>query len=316
MLNMKIFLNLLITWFTCDFILCLQRFGYSPAEQRLWKRKHKHCSGPNQSPISISSRRAVPVNIPAIEFIYYHNLMPTPLKIHNTGHSVSLITPNDENSTEIPFVFGGKLQSEYEYVGLHFHWGERNNKGAEHVINDIRYPLEMHMIHKSKKYSTVSEALEYKDGLAVLAFFYQIRDADGEEIEGIVRHLRDVGEINDPVSLPYTFTLGSLIRDVNTQRFYTYRGSLTTPKCNPAVTWIVFPDTIPISLNQMARFRSLSNGIEGLLLLDNYRHLQPIGNRKIFLRSVKSRFAKLENLTALESSNIDDSNLDDTDPSF
>lgn len=73
-------------------------------------------------------------------------------------------------------------------------------------------------------------------------------------------------------------------------------GSLTTPKCNEAVTWIIFPDTIPISLHQMGKFRSLSNGIEGLLLVDNYRHLQPIGNRKIFIRSVSSRFLMLDKM--------------------
>jgi hypothetical protein len=38
----------------------------------------------------------------------------------------------------------------------------------QHVINDIRYPLEMHIIHKNKKYETVAEALNHKDGLTVL----------------------------------------------------------------------------------------------------------------------------------------------------
>jgi carbonic anhydrase len=68
------------------------------------------------------------------------------------------------------------------------------------------------------------------------------------------------------------------------------------------VTWVLFPDTIPISLNQMAKFRSMSNGIEGLLLVDNFRHLQPIGNRKIFIRSVTTRFTKLEKLLTREDS--------------
>jgi carbonic anhydrase len=77
-------------------------------------------------------------------------------------------------------------------------------------------------------------------------------------------------------------------------------GSLTTPQCNEAVTWIIFPDPIPISLNQMAKFRSLSNGAGGLLLVDNYRHLQPVGNRKIYLRTVPSRFVDIESLVAIE----------------
>lgn len=169
------------------------------------------------------------------------------------------------------------------------------------------------------------------------AFFYQIKETDGLEIDNIARQLGELDEINDTVSLAYTFSLSSLIGNINTERFYTYRGmhnistekperlfsftfgqkfmfqgSLTTPKCNPAVTWVLFPDTIPISLHQISKFRSLSNGIEGLLLVDNYRHLQPIGNRKIFLRSVSSRTTKLEKFT-MSKHNTNES--DDEDPS-
>lgn len=95
--------------------------------------------------------------------------------------------------------------------------------------------------------------------------------------------------------------------------FLLIKGSLTTPKCHPAVTWIIFPDTLAISLNQMTKFRSLSNGIEGLLLVDNFRHLQPIGNRKVFLRSMPTRFTLLEKLVIDDGS---DANADDEDPSF
>jgi carbonic anhydrase len=52
-------------------------------------------------------------------------------------------------------------------VGLHFHWGERNNKGAEHVLNDIRHPIEMHIVHRNRKYKTIDEAIEHRDGLTV-----------------------------------------------------------------------------------------------------------------------------------------------------
>jgi hypothetical protein len=63
----------------------------------------------------------------------------------------------------------------------------------------------------------------------------------------------------------------------------------------------------------MEKFRSLSNGIEGLLLVDNFRHLQPIGNRKLFLRSVATRFTRLEKLVMSER---DDNDSDEEDPSF
>jgi carbonic anhydrase len=120
--------------------------------------------------------------MPAIEFIYYHNPLPGPLTIHNNGNSVSLQTPKTENSTQHhyhPYIFGGKLRNEYEYLSLHFHWGDKNSRGAEHVLNDIRYPLELHMIHINRKYQTIEEALEHRDGLAVLGeHCYQLIQSD------------------------------------------------------------------------------------------------------------------------------------------
>jgi carbonic anhydrase len=128
----------------------------------------QNCMGRHQSPISIHSRRAIPSAMPALEFIYYHNPLPAPLTIHNNGHSVSLQMPKLLNSSQQPFIFGAKLRGEYEYFSLHFHWGDKNSRGAEHVLNDIRHPLEMHIIHINRKYRSIDEALENKDGLAVL----------------------------------------------------------------------------------------------------------------------------------------------------
>lgn len=51
------------------------------------------------------------------------------MQIHNSGHSISLIIPTN-NFSDTPFIFGGKLQAEYEFAGLHFHWGDKNNRGA------------------------------------------------------------------------------------------------------------------------------------------------------------------------------------------
>jgi carbonic anhydrase len=60
--------------------------------------------------------------------------------------------------------------------------------------------------------------------MAIAAFFYQIKETDGVEIDNIARHLGDLDEINDTVKLGYTFSLSSLIGNINTERFYTYRG--------------------------------------------------------------------------------------------
>lgn len=57
------------------------------------------------------------------------------------------------------------------------------------------------------------------------AFLYQIKEIDGVEVDNIVRHLNNLDENNDTIELAYTFSLSSLIGNVNTDRFYTYKGN-------------------------------------------------------------------------------------------
>lgn len=134
--------------------------------------------------------------------------------------------PKDNNKIRLPYIFGGKLLDEYEMEGLHFHWGDKNNRGSEHVLNDIRYPMEMHVIHRNKKYETVAEALKNDDGLCVLAFFYQIAEDDSPELVNIVKNISAIINYNDSILLNSTFSLSSLIERVKVDRFYTYRGNL------------------------------------------------------------------------------------------
>lgn len=239
--------------------------------------------------------------MPAIEMVGYHNLLPGPLMIHNNGHSVSLSIPKPSTEEaalghKLPYVFGGKLDSEYELEGLHFHWGDKNNRGSEHVLNDIRYAMEMHIIHRNRKYKTVGEALGYADGLTVLGFFYQLKENESPELTNIVKNITTIEDYNQSILMNTTFTLASLLGDLDTQRFYTYKGSLTTPPCSEAVTWILFPDTLSVSVTQMNKFRQLSNGVEGSILVDNFRAIQPIGNRRVFVRKINSRHTKLADM--------------------
>lgn len=44
----------------------------------------------------------------------------------------------------------------------------------------------------------------------------------------------------------------------------------------------------------MQKFRQLSNGLEDSLLVDNFRHLQPLNNRRVFVRKLNTRKVKVE----------------------
>lgn len=86
-------------------------------------------------------------------------------------------------------------------------------------------------------------------------------------------------------------------------------GSLTTPPCAEAVRWVLFPDTLPVTNSQMFKFRQLSNGIEGSVLVDNFRALQLLGTRRIFVRKVNARNTKITN----KSNDENEVNFDDLD---
>lgn len=168
-----------------------------------------------------------------------------PLKV-----SLNIPKPSTGES-KLPYIFGGKLADEYELEGLHFHWADQNNRGSEHVLNGVRFPIEMHIIHRNRRYETMAEALKHEDGLCVLAFFYQLKEIENPQLMHIVHALDSIENYNDSIMLNSTFSLSSLLGNVDTDRFYTYRGSLTTPPCSEAVRWVLFPDTLDISVAQV-----------------------------------------------------------------
>ncbi|KAF6206801.1 hypothetical protein GE061_018037 [Apolygus lucorum] len=251
-------------------------FKYSNAEQKSWNNFSTICKGKHQSPIHIFSSTALPVAIPALEMVGFHNLIPHPIWITNNGHSVEI-----KSGKKYAKVFGALLKGEYEVEGVHFHWGRNNDRGSEHVINDMRFTMEMHVVTRNSRYQTMNEALNHTDGLAVLAFFFDVRERDNHALRPIVREMRLIRPEGSRTTMSHSLTLASLLPS-DTDLFYTYRGSLTTPPCSEAVTWILFPDPMPISYSQVQRFRELRS--EDEVLVDNYRHLQDIGRRKVFVR--------------------------------
>ncbi|XP_012912396.1 carbonic anhydrase 5A, mitochondrial isoform X3 [Mustela putorius furo] len=65
--------------------------------------------------------------------------------------------------------------------------------------------------------------------------------------------------------------------------YWTYPGSLTTPPLSESVTWIVQKRPIEVAQDQLAAFRTLLSsalGEEERSMVDNYRPLQPLMNRK------------------------------------
>lgn len=83
-----------------------------------------------------------------------------------------MVKMNDSRSTMIT---GGPLgDNVYLFEQLHFHWGENDTQGSEDTINNHSYAMELHAVFYKHYYKTVEEATRHSDGLAVLAYFYEV----------------------------------------------------------------------------------------------------------------------------------------------
>ncbi|KAF5271824.1 hypothetical protein FQR65_LT05055 [Abscondita terminalis] len=180
-------------------------------------------------------------------------------------------------------ISGGPLIGDYEFIQLHFHWGANDEEGSENTINNSSYPVEVHIVFYQQSYGSFQAATEHPDGLAVLSFLYTGREETNQYYETVVDVLPKVQQVQTNATIRNLPALNSLIaQDLST--YYFYGGSLTTPPCTEAVTWIEFKNTIPLAYDQIEIFRQL-NGQNGKLL-HNFRPVQPLHGRTIRMNQI------------------------------
>lgn len=63
---------------------------------------------------------------------------------------------------------GANLKSEYVLEQMHLHWG------AEHTVDGLRAPLELHLVHYDKQYANFSIATQHEDGVAVVSILFKV----------------------------------------------------------------------------------------------------------------------------------------------
>lgn len=104
-------------------------------------------------------------------------------------------------------------------------------------------------MHFNQKYGTFANASAQPDGLLVLGVGLWL-SSSYYALQPIVNSIPQIIEVNT------TAVINGLYLDellpLNTLEFFKYDGSLTTPPCYQSVTWVVFPETIPISANQVS----------------------------------------------------------------
>jgi len=213
--------------------------------------KESDCSGTKQSPINIIDSLTVvdKSNINKLELLY----SPVTELSHalNNGHSIEF---DFENGDSIKY-----MNDIYHLKQIHFH------APAEHTVNGIRPPIELHLVHlnKENEYAVLSifgkEDVE-RDFNEFLSFFLPLKK---DEIK----------EFHKSLDLTTLFP-------ANADQYYDYDGSLTTPPCTEKVNWVIFKERISISEDAILL---LKNNMP----LNNYRDVQKLNGRKIRLVSNK-----------------------------
>jgi carbonic anhydrase len=200
------------------------------------------CGGSAQSPVDIVETEKDKTLKP-IEFHYSEKT-----KIHdviNNGHSIQF----DFEPGDYVTING----SQYELKQFHFH------EPAEHTIKGVRYPLVIHLVHKSKE-----------GKFAVIAVMAQEDKKSNETFEFLDKYLPT--KVNDTVKVNNDFNINKVLPQIKT--YYNYTGSLTTPPCTEGVEWFIFKNQIDVSIKMIQDLRKI-------MPVNNFRNVQELNGRKI-----------------------------------
>lgn len=166
------------------------------------------------------------------------------LAILNNGHTIQV---NVEPGSWLE-----ALGERYELKQFHFH------TPSEEAINGRRFPLVAHMVHASESGNLAVIAVLFKEGRAnptLDALWPRLPEEHGETRSYSERVLSPASLLPDNL------------------RFFTLKGSLTTPPCSEEVRWLILKTPVELSSAQLERFRQF--------FPMNARPLQALNGREI-----------------------------------
>lgn len=233
-----------------------------------------------QTPINLCGATTMST-MPTMTALNYNVSQVMP--ILNNGHTLQL----NQGSGTAPTLQVGNLAQmvgrgsntttqTWVFAQVHLHWGRTGkiNEGSEHYLQGIAYPLEAHLVHYNAQYGSVGNAVGQPDGLLVVGYFFQVGSSTPNLIKQIA--LAATQAKKDPQAITPAVTLTDIFP--GTGSYYSYGGSLTTPGCNPVVTWIVFTQILTITQSDLDLIKQASttppSGGQSIAVYGNFRPLQ------------------------------------------
>ena len=216
-------------------------------------------------------------------------------KFQNTGHNLQFVAADGNPIvTDSDFLSGGPLgSSKYFFWQLHLHWGSSHCEGSEHLVNGQRFPAELQLVHVKEDFisgnGTVDPSVyEAEDGLAVLAVFLIKGPEDAAWFDPISDASQEISE-SEKSETDSVLNLHQMLQIINPTfqaefNYWFYSGSLTTPQCNEAVTWLIAERPLEISEDQLSKLFDLTQNEDiSTPITNNYRVDQKLNGRIVYV---------------------------------
>ncbi|KAG9510448.1 Carbonic anhydrase 9, partial [Fragariocoptes setiger] len=284
------------------------------AQQNNWDRVSAECgiNGQRQSPIDVITKDTVYDSHLSLELIDYDQ--PVDFIVKNTHHSVELkpVCKSSYGVQSQPPAVRLYTQNEesptYELVQIHFHWGDKDQPGSEHLFDNHRSAAEMHLVHKR---ANCSDANSTMNSMLVIGVMIEEEPVENERFQRVVEGVHHVNDTDNEylatisgnnlanenhqqlgADLQEFKNTNNALQDLFDQRlmgllppcvnsFYMYNGSLTTPPCHEVVTWVLMRDPIFMGQQQLDELTNLYAPRHGKIS-SNHRHIQPLGERLVY----------------------------------
>jgi len=191
--------------------------------------------GKAQSPINILSKQTSAFN--TANTLQLDESVHSKANVLDNGHAIQVNVDN-----------GGKITVDgvdYKLAQFHFH-GK-----SEEQIDGKQYDLVAHMVHKSAFGNLLVVAVLFEEGKASNPMVQKVLDSVGKSTE-----------MNPAELLPK-----------NSNSYFHFMGSLTTPLCSENVKWYVMKEIQSASKEQITALRKFYD--------HNYRPVQPLNGRVV-----------------------------------
>lgn len=184
----------------------------------------------------------------------------------------------------------GQESKEFFFNSIHCH------KKSEHTVAGKHYAAECHAI-SYQSYENAKNAV-------VLGFFVEEGDPLDQYASAWATLLNATDGATEESSKEVKLSLDETFLPRQTDQFYVYKGGLTTPKCNPIVTFIIYKEPVLLATDLWRKFESASGRPVDLNGIGNNRKIQASNGRTVYFpdaKGIKLTGRNLVNATTLSS---------------